>query len=399
MAVRWGNVYKRVTVTVIRITVLAWWVGMALLAISGIASADSANTGEDTASGRQLPVEEYTPYYGVVTYTLDGVSNLTGGQRTGTGYVSLLQVGGGVNGVAIGLPATSRIEISALRVDSQNPSVKYIGDTQVASNIEAPSASRLNQLWYRQDIPGTPLRVWAGLIDLNQYLDVTESASTLINSSFGITPVISGNVPTSTYPKPGYGTMLRWEGRDSALHLGIFQGNPEVRKDVFHDGRMLIAEWQPVGARGEGSPIEAKLGAWQCHCTSGPDQSALIQAWGGYGSLQIALGRRADEPVVAFLHLSGSPSHDSISPFSVAAGFLLPSPFGQRPDDHLSMGVTQMNLRGLAAETSTELTYQFSLMDDIALQPDVQYIASPGGMYPAAWVFTLRFNIAFDTHF
>lgn len=378
---------------------LGCWASIFIFIIPRVVSADPAVSGEEARSGRQLPVEEHTPYYAALTYTLDGVSNLAGGLRSGTGYVSLLQVGAGMNGTAIGLPAGSRIEVSALRIDSQDPSAKYIGDIQVASNIDAPSASRLNQLWYRQDLPGTPLRVWLGLIDLNQYMDVTESATALLNSSFGITPVISGNVPTSTYPKPGYGTMLRWERGDSVLHLGVFQGNPEVRKDVFHDGRMLIAEWQPVGAGGDDSPIGVKVGGWQCHCSTGPDPGDLIRAWGGYGSLQVMVGKRADEPVVAFLHLSGSPSNDSISPFAVAAGFNTPSPLGKRPDDTLSVGLTRMHLRGRDAETSYELTYVLSLVDDVSLQPDVQYITNPGGQYPDAWVATLRLSMEFDTHF
>lgn len=373
--------------------------GIYLFILPGIAYAAAAASEEDARSGRQLPSEEYTPYYAVLTYTLDGVGDLSGGQRTGSGYVSLLQVGAGVNGAAIGLPVGSRMEVSALRLDSQDPSAKYIGDIQVASNIDAPSASRLNQLWYRQDLPGTPLRVWLGLIDVNQFMDVTESAATLLNSSFGITPAISANVPTSTYPKPGYGTMLRWERGDSALHLGVFQGNPEVRKDVFHDGRMFVGEWEPVGAAGDDRPLAVKLGAWQCHCSTGPDAADLVSGWGGYGSLQARVGMRAEESVVAFLHLSGSPSSDSISPFSVAAGFDMPSPMGKRPDDSLSMGLTRMKLRGLATETSYELTYVLSLLDDVALQPDVQYITNPGGQYPDAWVFTLRLNVELETHF
>lgn len=399
MVVFGRGLFKLAGINIGRAALIVQWVGMPLLAGPDMVSADPATSGEEARSGRQLPVEEYTPFYGVVTYTLDGVSNLSGGQRTGTGYVSLLHLGGGVNGAAIGLPTGSRLEISALRIDSQDPSVKYIGDTQVASNIDAPSATRINQLWYRQDFANTPLRVWLGLIDLNHYLDVTESAGTLLNSSFGITPVISGNVPTSTYPKPGYGAMMRWETRGSALHLGVFQGNPEVRKDVFHDGRMLIAEWQPVGAGEDNNSLGIKFGAWQCHCRTGVNEGDLIRAWGGYGSLQVAVGKRGDEPIVAFLHLAGSPSRDSLSPFALAAGFSLPSPLGGRPDDLLSMGVTRMNLRDLSAETSYELTYVVELMDDIALQPDLQYITNPSGIYHDAWVFTLRLNTEFDTHF
>ena len=367
--------------------------------VPGIAHADPAGSGEESRAGRQLPLEEYTPYFAAVTYTVDGVSDLSGGQRTGSGYVSLLLVGGGINGAAIGLPAGSRFEITALHIDSQEPSVKYIGDAQVASNIEAPTASRIAQLWYRQDIAAIPLRVWVGLIDLNQYLDVTESAATLLNSSFGITPVISGNVPTSTYPKPGYGAMVRWKKNDSALHLGIFQGNPEVRKDVFHDGRMLIAEWEPMGAGDEGA-MTLKLGTWHCHCSTGENnEGGFISAWGGYGSLQVPVGRRAGEPAVAFLHLAGSPSSDSASPFALAAGFSLPSPIGRRPDDVLSMGLTRMNLRDLDAETSYELTYAAKLIDGVTVQPDLQYIVSPGGVNSDAWVFTMRLNFEFETHF
>jgi porin len=385
--------YIEYAAVVARGTCVAW------LVYAGVARADSAPMDAEGHKVRQIPIEESTPFNAVVTYTADSVTDLSGGLDAGTGFISLLQVGGGVNGAAIGLPAGSRFEISALRIDSQDPSLHRIDDVQVASNIEAPSAMRISQFWYLQDLPAVPLRTWLGLLDLNQYLDVTESATTLINSSFGITPVISGNAPASLYPKPGYGAMVRWERGDAALHVGIFQGNPGMRHTVLHDGRMLIGEWQPLGAVDEDSSIRLKLGAWQCHCRTGPAAGDLLQAWGGYGSAQVTLGRHAGEPVVAFVHLAGSPSSDSVSPFAAAAGLTLSSPIGQRPDDHFSLGMTRMNLRDLAAETSYEMTYILELRNDVYLQPDIQYITKPSGALPDAWVFTLRINLEFDTHF
>lgn len=386
-----------------RFTGALWCACIAVTLWSSIGIAQAQNTekaGHDSYAGRLFTEDEGTPFFAAVSITADSVSNLSGGIRKGTAFASLVQVIGAMYGKVIGLPSHSRFNLSLIRTDSQLPSVKYIGDSQVASNISANTATRIYQLWYRQDLPSVPVRLRVGVIDLNLHFDVTESAGTLINSSFGFTPVITVNAPAvSTYPKPGYGAMLLWAHGDTAARVGVFQGNALDRGSVFHDGQTIIGEWQHLGVTPRNRPYTLKLGAWQCDCAGGSPGAARLNTWGGYGSVQMSLGTRAGAPVSVFGHLAVSPSQDSLVPAAVALGFNVPAPFISRAKDLLSVGLTRENLRHLPAETSYEVTYVAALAEHFSLQPDMQYIVHPSGVYPNAWVFMLRVSYSYDDFF
>lgn len=382
----------------------ALWLCVAAIMLWGAVSSARADEAggqqRETYAGRLFTEDEGTPFYVAASLTADSISNLSGGIRTGTALDSLLQLVGAMYGRVIGLPSHSRIGVSIIRIDSQLPSVKYVGDAQVVSNISAPAATRIYQLWYRQDLPGVPVRLRLGVMDLNLHFDVTESAGTLINSSFGFTPAITGNAPAiSTYPKPGYGAMVLWASGDTAARVGVFQGNALQRHTVFHGGHTLIGEWQHLGAGSDHHPYTVKVGAWQCDCASGTAQGGRLQTWGGYGSVQLKLATRGGYPASVFAHLAGTPSPDSIAPLAAAVGFTLPRPFPSRVNDLLSAGVTRENLHHLPAETSYEATYVWGVSEHFSLQPDVQYVVHPSGIHPNAWVFMLRANINYDDFF
>jgi len=355
---------------------------------------------KETYAGRLFTEDEGTPFFAAVSLTADAVTNVSGGIKTGISFDSLVQVIGAMYGNVIGLPHHSRINLSLIRIDSQLPSVNYIGDVQVASNISAPTATRIYQLWYRQDLPWLPLRLRIGVLDLNLHFDVTKSAGTLINSSFGFTPAITANAPTiSTYPKPGYGAMVLYAEGDTAARFGIFQGNAFERRTVFHGGQTLIGEWQHLGIGPRQHPYTLKIGGWQCDCSSGVPGEGQLNTWGGYGSLQVSLARHGGTVTSFFAHLAASPSQDSVAPLATALGFSIPAPLSFRSSDLLSVGITRQDLRDLPAETSYEATYVAALADDVSLQPDIQYIVHPSGIYDNAWVFMLRVNYNYDRAF
>jgi len=113
------------------------------------------------------------------------------------------------DGDSVGLSEALKFEISFAAIYSKEPSANYIGDFQVASNIDAPSDLLIytGTIGYEfTDLYN--LNVAAGLIDLNSIYDVTDSSGYLINSSFGISAALSANGAFSIYPKPGYALNL-----------------------------------------------------------------------------------------------------------------------------------------------------------------------------------------------
>ncbi|MGA7802566.1 MAG: carbohydrate porin [Gammaproteobacteria bacterium] len=312
----------------------------------------------------------------------EAVSNVAGGLRRATAYDTVLHGGVNLDSAALGLWNGGRLRLSAVRITSGQPDVHNVGDLQVASNLAAPSATRIYQFWYRQRLArGLALR--AGLVDMNQYFAVTPHASTFLNSSFGILPTVSANVPTSIYPKPGAGVMLDARGNGWDTELGAFQGEPSRRGEPFGHGAMVIGQVQ----RGA-----VQAGVWSYRETG----EASRADWGAYGSVAGALGHG----VKGFVQLGASPRSGNTVPYYLGAGLMAGSPLPGRTGDRLGIALARAWIRSTAAraETAWELTYVTRLSRHFYLQPDVQYIVHPSGsttVHNATVVF-LRAHLEFD---
>ena len=376
---------------------------LAFLLATANASADQVRPSQPNTvpaaprSARTLPPPRLnTPFYAAMSWSGEIVGNLTGGLKTGATEDSLLHIGFAANSDALGLPPGGRFKISMIRIDSGRPSENLVGDSQVVSNIAARSATRIYQFWFRQDFAGKRFQLRAGLIDLNQYFDVLGAASDLVNSSFGITPGIAANMPTAIYPEPGFGAMARWREQGTAFSVGLFQGDPARRVSLFHNGRSIIAEWEPIGYRSGPDSPRVKIGLWQCRCDAGPSEGK-VRTWGFYGSLQLPVDDTPD--MTLFAHLAASPGPRSQAPFSAAFGLTMTSPLPGRAGDRLSLGITRQDIRTHSAETALEATYAAPLSNAVSLQPDLQYVFNPGGTLPDALVFMIRLHVEMTTHF
>lgn len=316
-------------------------------------------------------------------YTPDGAL------RAGTTYDSMLlaalDAGTGDAG------AHSSVHLSFLAVRSGLPSGRYIGDFQTASNIEAPDATRLYSAWYRQTWShANSLQI--GLIDLNTLFDVTDAAGLLLNASFGLDPTLSGNLPVSTYPEPGYGLVYGRRQGALTLHAGLFQADPGQRMRPLGNGALTIVELDY--GYGAEAPTQIGIGLWRYRQ---PDTAlAATTLDGGYLNLSQALNGPGTRHVRAFLRLGLAPGGDSTVPRHLSLGVDVSAPLASRPDDHFSLGMTRADLRGLRAETAIEATYQLALDRRFALQPDIQYIRNVAGTARDATVLLLRLQMALD---
>ncbi len=84
-----------------------------------------------------------------------------------------------------------------------------IGDLQTASNIEAPDHFLLQEAWYEQQFADGMLSLLFGLHDLNSEFYVSDYGSLFLNSSFGIGPDMTVNVPLSIFPRAGLAVRAR----------------------------------------------------------------------------------------------------------------------------------------------------------------------------------------------
>jgi hypothetical protein len=165
-------------------------------------------------------------------YAADLFSIVSGGLRHRTDYVHNVDVILRIDGErALGWEGMT-FQVYVLNIEGRNPS-DDAGDAQGLSNIAAPPALRLYEIWLAQSLWHDRLSLLAGLYDLNTEFDVIESANVFLNSSHGIDPTFSqsGLNGPSIFP---YTTLAvrarirptRWSYLQSAIVNGL-AGDPD----------------------------------------------------------------------------------------------------------------------------------------------------------------------------
>lgn len=317
-----------------------------------------------------------------LAWNADAYENLHGGSQRGYATDSVVSLGLGLDTGALGAWQGGRFQLDLQAIASTHPSA-YAGDLQTLSNLDAPNQRHIAKIWYAQEFGNSLLR--AGIIDMNSYFDVNDAAGLFPNSSFGIIPSISANVPAPIYPDFGWGIMARLDGAGGDWLLGAFQGNPADRASALRDGATLIAErdWHLSATRsGLG------IGAWYRRAPA--QAGAPTNDWGAYANLQHPLPGHPD--AVGFVQIGTSPGAVNQVPAYLGAGVHLYDVSATVSD--LGFGLARAWIRGGTAETSVETTALVPIGNgSVALQPDLQYILHPSGQYPNALVVGLRLHL------
>jgi len=314
----------------------------------------------------------------------DVVSNLQGGLKRGAAGISVVHVAFAMDTQKLDAWAGGRFSVSALRIDSGLPSTNYIGDLQVVDNLDALSHSRIYQAGYRQrfvvSAHGPELYLRGGLIDLNENFAATDTASLLLNASFGLNPSLSANVPVSTYPEPGLGLEAALQWPQWQWRLGAFQVNPAQRGDAFQHGHFLISEVDYQTSPREEVAATLKFGLWRYRQSDPALSNVPERDWGAYASIESPLSRGSQVPRI-FLQLGHAPDAGNSVPHYLGAGVQIPAPLAGRPHDRFTAGVAHAEIVGSSggSETSFEVSYLLNLHRYVTLQPDLQYIRHPGG--------------------
>ncbi|HLR77271.1 MAG TPA: carbohydrate porin, partial [Balneolaceae bacterium] len=104
----------------------------------------------------------------------------------------------------------SSLYFSALQNNGASLS-KYIGDAQVANNIEAVRTVRIFELWFEQLLLRKKLSVLAGVYDINTEFDYMQTGALFINSSHGIGAELgnSGRDSPSIFPATALAARIK----------------------------------------------------------------------------------------------------------------------------------------------------------------------------------------------
>ena len=184
------------------------------------------------------------------SYTAELVQNADGGARRGATFP-------GAAGVQLTLLPRrfvgwrgARIFVFALGTHGGAPG-DLVGDVQGVSNLEAPAAMRLEELWLQQNLLGNRLSWLVGRYDLNTEFYRLQSGALFVNSSFGIGPEFaqSGRAGPSIFPNTAVGTRVDFKPSPNvvwraAVLDGVPVGRPGggIRLFAPGDGVLLVGE-------------------------------------------------------------------------------------------------------------------------------------------------------------
>jgi len=309
------------------------------------------------------------------------------------------------------------------------------GAAQQVSPIDAagPQLFRLYQAWYNQDFFDGRTSVMVGLFDLNTEFDSLDSAGLFFNSGYSWNTALdqSGLNGPSTYPNTSLGTRFRQrldKAQEWTIQAAVLDGvpdNPNHPKEntinINHkNGALLVGE----GYYHPDDQTKILLGYWRytaefddqlvTDVNGNPRQDNDNQGIyaGVHQRLYTIKGRRG---IDGFVSVGANEGDINRFDRSLDMGLNWYGPLESRGSDQLGLawnighnGSSYRQAQLLAAtpaqsnEMDYELTYRISIIpDQIALQPDIQYIVNPG-TNPGLkndWIFGIHLEIGHEFSF
>jgi porin len=383
-----------------------------------------------------------------LTYLGAGFANLGGGVRRGGTYTGVLDLKLTFDGGPLFGWNDTLLFVDGLWIHGGQPS-NFIGDAGGLSNISAPTAVKLYEVWVEKSFFENQLSALAGLYDLSSEFYRLQSAGLFVNSSFGTGPEFSssGLEGPSIFPStsvgarfamvvPPWGMVLR-----AAILNGVPVDRPDGSRALFKsgDGILVVAEADVVdrdsvpdgppnsryglGRSANLQPYANKVAVGGWYYSAAFDDLVGVGAngqpvrhrgsGGFYAMVDRVLFRTPEHPeqvITGFLQAGYGDFRVNRFGAYVGAGLTAVGMIAGRDDDALGFAVAyarngshymsaqrKQGIPVTAAETAIEITYLMQLTKWLAVQPDLQYIVSPGTnpTIPNAFAVQLRFAIAF----
>lgn len=320
------------------------------------------------------------------SYVTDIAANVDGGVARGAAWLGRADLSLALPGPSVGLPGTFFADV--IGIQGGDLSGRYVGDAQIVSNVQAPAALRLYELWYEAGL-SRGLGVKLGVVDLNTEFDLQAIGAGFINSSFGVGPDLSqsGENGPSIFPAPAPALLVKASGGGWSARVGAFaatsgSSNPRDPLPRFRPsaGALLIAE----GDRAIGGGREVQLGVW-----SYTKPAAAIDPAGGrerqrgaYAQIEGRLpGTSAAAGWDGWLRVGLAASR--VLPISRYLGGGITLTRGQTrwgvgvAHARLGRSALRLDRTQRRAETAIEAHYARRLARWLSIQPAAQYVIHP----------------------
>jgi len=346
-------------------------------------------------------------------YIGDMYANAAGGLKTGAGYMGMGNLKMGFDTEKARWWKGGSFFINGASIHGKSLSENYLGDLQVASNIDAGTHIYMHELWFKQAFEKFSFTI--GLQDLNAEFIASENAGEFINSSFGVPSVVSINVPVPIFPLTGLGISAQWNINDRfTWQTTVFDGCQKSFEHNAHnlnwnfskdDGLLVATEFHGNFDIKEKKGIY-KLGGYYHSGLSEFDKNTQTKNTvfeNNYGFYFIAdqnIFEREQRKLDLFAQIAVAPKSKNEQDYYIGLGANYFGIFSKKKNDALGFAVAHAGLHTTEHkhETALELYYKYQINDNIAIQPDVQYIINPSGSdekLSNALVGILRLHIVF----
>lgn len=339
-------------------------------------------------------------------YTGEVLSNTRGGltTRQGARFGALLDVAVSADLTRLQSPLPGKAFLLAQNTHGRGITQGIVGDSLVVSDIDSlGNLTQVGEYWWEWTPSDGPLMLRLGKQDLNTEFVNIDAASTFIQASFELTP--AAVVPS--YPNQAMALVAVLQVASSLqLKLGAWDAlAPKGGWGIAEDGALLgIAELEYKYLLGR-DELPGTIGASIAHLgadeVDGEPFGAVTATAFQCEQVVVRLPRAGSDPMEIALFAAVYPRFrqaavltkaigDSAVAGVVARGFL-PS----RSQDACGAGVSwaELSKGGTNQELVTELFYRLQHTPRIAWQPDLQYIASPSGLYRDALVAGVRLEV------
>jgi porin len=376
-------------------------------------------------------------YYGEV------FGNPTGGAAQGLIYDGLLDLNLDLDldKMSDGALADLTFHVDADYIHGASLSAGFIGDFSNTSNIAGYNSLRLQGLWMQKLFWDKRLALKVGNIsvDAADEFFVSTSGSLFLSGTFGAFTLISTNVPNPpVYPAASPGVQIRLQpnsnfyvmagvfGMDANSNLATNNQNGTRFALTASSGMLVMSE---AGFLLNQSPNDHglqgtyKIGSW-LDTGSNPTWASRAEEadgtgslrdgganYGVYGVMDQQIYSQGDQTISLFVRSGGAPSNTNFVDWYAEGGFNFTGFIPGRSCDVAGLAVARSHVskdfsdseiaegeNPFTAETVVEATYKVQLAQWWSIQPDFQYIFTPGGeegVVHDAVVLGLRTTVAF----
>lgn len=337
-------------------------------------------------------------------YTGEVFTNTRGGLSTNaaTRYLALLDLVVELDFEEMDSFLPGRFFMLAQNTHGQGITEDLVGDAQFISNIDsARNITQVSEYWWEQGWLDEKVTLRLGKQDVNSEFFLMDLAADFIHSTFGLSP----STAFPTYPNPSMAAVLLLQFDDAwRLKGGIWDAFSSGGNWGFSGNDSVFLATELEYSYALGGTLPGVLAAGAAYESAGQLSGESIAPVREY-ILQLeqhlfresSSAAESDQGLAAFAgyypRFPGSPVTDEAVGSSLVAGLTYRGFLPNRDDDVMGSGVVRTKLYrgGTNRETIVELFYRMQMTDRLILQPDLQYIASPSGVYRDALAVGFRF--------